>query len=326
MFAVFSLFALFSPLSLFGTSPKVEGGEVSMPFESAELDEDLTNARLRTLSGAKGLLSLSLDGSYAGGSLDNPFSDVRPNYRRGLSGVPVFVFTGMSARLRLNTQQSLFLSSGVMMQQPFHGGLKDAESAGRNVFLSSPSLGWNYFSTFQSLQFGLGVITTFRNSEFDRVVGVIGDLNLSLNFTIPGGVGSNWHWGLSGNINQIFYKANPDGQLSRFAEFSSRLGENLAEVNLQDLRKNQDLLSLLLAPSVEYRFSDRVWFRALYAFLNFDQTRNDRNLLQTPNYASVGISFFPARDIWIFPNVQFVPEDARAERTNVSLIFALNFS
>ena len=83
-----------------------------------------------------------------------------------------------------------------------------------------------------------------------------------------------------------------------------------------------------LYPFAEYLFNDRYSFRTVFGYFEYEALKgtafaSERIVRQTP-YQSMGIGISLTRDIYLYPNIQFVPEDIRSERTNVALSTNIN--
>jgi hypothetical protein len=78
-------------------------------------------------------------------------------------------------------------------------------------------------------------------------------------------------------------------------------------------------------PFVEYVFSDTYQFRTLVGF-EASHYRSDEafTFKQDKVYQSMGIGIVPEKGIWIYPNVQWLPEDIRADKTNVGISATIN--
>jgi hypothetical protein len=85
----------------------------------------------------------------------------------------------------------------------------------------------------------------------------------------------------------------------------------------------RDDYGLGIYPFAEYSFNDKLSFRTVFGYFNFVHYKNEYNnptdLRQSVPYQSMGLGISVTRDIYIYPNVQFVPRDIRADRTNVAL-------
>ena len=132
------------------------------------------------------------------------------------------------------------------------------------------------------------------------------DVNHTLAWDIAG---SGWSPGLNIDFNYTFYK---DG-----AQVEDTL------VMAEDGRTDYQIA---LYPYVEYAFNDKLSFRTVFRFMSYDHYRNDgaSTFMREQYTQSVGLGYAVTRDIYLYPNLQFAPENLRPSLTNVGLSTTLN--
>jgi hypothetical protein len=80
-------------------------------------------------------------------------------------------------------------------------------------------------------------------------------------------------------------------------------------------------------PQAEYKFNDRYSARTVFGYFNWKHLYGDSNktrMLQTYVYQSLGVGIAVARDVFIYPNIQFVPNNIRSDFTNFAMSTTIN--
>lgn len=296
------------------TAPVVGDNRIELPeVEPTEKkNEEITNQRLAADMGAPTKWSMRAILSYSGGSLEDPFGRVRPNYRK-LPGSPILdtmIGGSVGVAYRVDSKSQLRLTTGVSMRTPLHNTADElgdnVRKDGRRIFNVS-GLSGEYNRTFRSgsVMLSPSVGMSMATDEFIvNTVGLIGSVSGSLTsiFEIEG---SNWQPGASVSVYQAFYRDSND--------FDGRGGR----------RENY---GVGLFPFVEYQFNDRYAFRTVFGFFNYTNYRDQGSteFFRDGNYISSGIGITPKKGIWVYPNIQFNPNDTRAELTNVGVSTILN--
>jgi hypothetical protein len=124
-------------------------------------------------------------------------------------------------------------------------------------------------------------------------------------FDIPG---SNWQPGFA---TSIYYSAYSDGP----NEFDT--------IGNDDRR---DDYGIGFYPFVEYAFNDMFSFRTVFRPADFTHMRNDdAGTFERSMYTqSLGLGIAVTRDIYLYPNMQFAPENLQPALTNVGLSTSIN--
>lgn len=296
------------------TAPVVGDNRIELPdVEPQEKkNEEITNQRLAADMGAPTKWSMRAILSYSGGSLEDPFGRVRPNYRK-LPGSPILdtmLGGSVGVAYRVDAKSQLRLTTGVSMRTPLHNTADElgdnVRKDGRRIFNVS-GLSGEYNRTFRSgsVMLSPSVGMSMATDEFIvNTVGLVGSVSGSLTsiFEIDG---SRWQPGATVSVYQSFYRDNN--------VFDGRGGR----------RENY---GVGLFPFVEYQFNDRYAFRTVFGFFNYTNYRDQgpTEFYRDGNYISSGIGITPKKGIWVYPNIQFNPDDTRAELTNVGVSTILN--
>lgn len=285
--------------------------QVAQVTETHDIDTEITNAKLRAESGSKSKWSIKASLGFNGGNLQTPFGPVRPNYAGISSQDNSSSIAGTIAiAYRLNSRDSLRAGTGVLVLTPFQNSLEDLGNArgARKTDVSDPYLefsrsikigGWqNIFNTYYS---------HFTQSAYMEANYVgIWDLSHTALYKLPG---SEWEVGATLDFNYTFFSdgKNPGDSLHN------------PEIGRSDY-------SIGLYPLAEYAFNERYSFRTVFRFATFDHYRSDAaTKFQRQLYTqSVGLGIAVARDVYLYPNMQFAPEHLNPERTNVGLTATVN--
>lgn len=258
-----------------------------------DIDEEITNARMRAESGAKSKYSFRSAFSYSGGSVERPMDRVRPNYRAARNSLTNTRLGGsIAVKYRATDRDNLSAGVGVAIRTPFHNtSLQETQD---RTTVSSPYLGYDRQYKAAGLQMSSSASVYYTtDSESIETNNDRGGIGFSQTAIYSTGVG--WDLGTAVSVGGTIY------------------GDNRADAD-------RTAYYLGIYPFAEYAFSEKVQFRTVFGYMNYVATRAEptRLVTETP-YQSMGLGFVITRDIYLYPNVQFVPTDIRADRTNVAL-------
>ena len=284
-----------------------------------DIDDEITNARMRATLGSKSKWSFKSALGYSGGSIQKPFDGVIPAYRAGGSRETLAAISGtVGINYRLTENDNLGLNTGLTVIDPLHGNIvKPAQDkrygctdcVANRYQVSTPTVSWSRgykaLGAQQITEVDLSYYTD-SDSHDSNDIGAI-----SLNQTVLADLGnSNWQAGVSAMYDQEFYgggiKTTDPDTIAYFERGYSR----------------PDMI-LALYPFAEYQFNDTYSFRTVFGYFEFYHYKNEygnsQKFMQKEPYQSVGVGISITRDIYIYPNFQFTPKDIRADRTNVAL-------
>ncbi|MGZ3768288.1 MAG: hypothetical protein ACXVCP_12680 [Bdellovibrio sp.] len=288
-----------------------------------DIDDEITNARLRATLGSKSKWSFKSALAYNGGSLEKPFDRIRPNYRASAAAESLTNLAGtIGINYRLTDRDNLSLSTGVSMRNPFHDETGRSEfedprksKKGKNVdryYVSNPSLDWSRAYKASGLQM-ISEAGYTQVTDPDAIANTAALGSISLGQTVLADFGtSNWSGGLSFSFYYSLYSAD-----------TPQLGVQNGWY--------QDDYGYGIYPFAEYTFSDKYSFRTVFGYFEAVHYKDGQAgalpagqvQSQTP-YQSMGIGISVTRDIYLYPNIQFTPLDVRADRTNVALSTNIN--
>ncbi len=287
------------------TTEKTTGSETSMKIEDAKeknkvdgnIDEEITNARMRAETGSKSKLSVSLTANYLGGSIKEPFAENRANPTNEPTPEKVRMSGDLGLRYRQTKNLSFTAGGGYSVVRPFHGMDKSE--------LSTPSVGANYASKIGPTQNSSDVSLSYATEEDALEIGS----------TVGVGVGHT----VLGNVGQTALTLG----LSLAADYTE-FDKKTDTATLTDGRSGpamafQQNYQLAAYPFLEYAFSDRFQFRTVTRPWIFSHRRaaSGWEFNKRPWTQSMGLGIVVTRDIYIYPNFQFVVEDLRRADYNI---------
>lgn len=286
-----------------------------------DIDDEITNARLRAQLGSKSRWSFKSALGYSGGSIEKPFDALRPAYRAGGSRETLTSIDGtVGINYRLTERDNLGLNTGISIADPFHGDItkpaKDPRASDETIArytIATPTFSWSRgykaFGVQNVSEVDVSYYTDTDSSDTNSKGAI------SLNQTVLADFGkSNWSGGLSFMYDQEFY----GGDIKN---------DELVPYYAAGKYSRVDMI-LAIYPFAEYSFNDTYSFRTVFGYFEFyknkDEFGNRTDFYQKEPYQSMGIGISVTRDIYLYPNVQFTPKDIRADRTNVALSTNIN--
>ncbi len=289
--------------------------EIQAPSTAAtksvdEADEAITNRLLRASSGSLSRWSGNFNINYNGGSVGKPLAAQRPNINEGADSLTLqYMNANVGFRYRLNALNSLTVATGVFMTTPFNTtiktndpDLKDEFKKTRGVLTANdPNLIYTNLMNFNGYQFVNTITPTLITNSQQRHQGyrASGDVSVTMMKVVNK---SNLSLGLA--LEWTGYA------------FDKTIG------NSQKLATNV----WQSYPIAEYIINDWLNLRTLVGWPVYQQTREMKpnNYTQRIMYQSFGTGISVTRDIFLYPNIQFIPADIRADRTNIGLSAYIN--
>lgn len=296
---------------------KVTPNQVAKKAGEADVDEVITNRKLRAETGAKSKYSFSTTLGYSGGTVNNPGSAVRPNIS---STVYVPANASLSGTLgmkyKISSLQSISADVGITSYTPFHSGQE--KSLKDRTTIADPSLTYQVVYQAAGIQnvsaLSLGYTT---NKKYRETVGQVAGISFGQTAIYDFG-GSVWSVGLAGELGYTAFDKD----------------RNIATVDEDDngvktpstLGKQQGDYSIALYPFAEVNISESLNFRTVFRPWVFEHNRSSNfgEISRATYTQSVGLGISVTRDIYLYPNVQFAPLNLKADRTNVGLSLNLN--
>jgi hypothetical protein len=300
------LFAISVGLPILGEEPasssiKIDNFSVTKNTTAGgDVDELITNNKLRAESGSKSKFSLATAFSYDGGSLEKPLEAQRPNIQGVAGTTDVADINGqINAKYNMTPRDSLLLGGGLRWISPLQGGKRPADYDGQLFDAFDPNLLYQRIYKFSGIQsyYQVGPTVYTRSDVVKK--GFVANASIS-------------------NVNA--YEVGKTG-LTLGLETQFQYGYFNPGV-----KPHQADYVMFLYPYLEFSFTDKVNFRTVSFLLEYEHSRGTPNStwLKGKVLQSVGIGISVTRDIFLYPNVQFIPDDIRAGNTNVGLAANVN--
>jgi len=286
------------------TTTKLEDVTPNAPIKKegeASVDEVITNRKLRAETGSKNLYSFSAALGYNGGTVNNPMSDVRPNISSAVFDPAQPAMSGtIGGKYKISELQTLSVDVGLLIRKPFH---TDATKNFRErTTVSNPSMTYQVVYQAAGIQNVTQVYGVWTTDEAYRAIGDVGTIGFGQTAIYDFG-GSKFSAGLALDASYTMFDNND-----------------------QALRAGQADYQFGFYPFAELVLNDSLNLRTVFRPFTFQHVRSEPfgNIVRNVNTQSFGLGISVTRDIYLYPNIQFVLEDIRAERTNVALSANIN--
>lgn len=284
-----------SSTSVMTTDQAVKGND------RKDTDEEITNAKMRASTGSKSKYSIQSAIGYSAGSIEKPFAKERPRLSAGAATELSTVVSGdISMKYRMNDHNNLNVGTGI--------GLTTPGFTGQRSQVSTPYVSVSNVGKMGQIQSVLSATGSYFSTKAQRDDAKL-DFNIALEHTMILSVGK------SGLDLGFDYSAD-----NNFYQDSNTVGD------IKDGPSEREDLTLAGYPFMEYAFTDKVSFRTVYRGLMFLHLRGENfgQYRQADPTQSMGIGFAVTRDIYLYPNVQWVWGDIRSDKTNIALSTNIN--
>lgn len=285
--------------------------------EEGDQDDLITNAKMRAEAGSKSKFSISSALAYNGGTIEKPFAAKRPNIK-GAAATPTYTNLAgtISGKWNISKVDSLFLGLGLRMLAPFESSVPN--NAGQRYQASEPNLTYQRLAKIYGVQAVFQFGGTMYTAKEVRADGSLGELAFSPTLAYDFG-GSAFTIGVSLYGAYRFFDKETSEVISSEKDEDGSMIYYLAG-------SSQDDYSLAYYPFMEYQLNSIFNLRTLVGF-GYDHARVEDNAFaykKNKVYQSVGIGISITRDIFLYPNIQFLPDNIRSDLTNVALSASVN--
>jgi len=275
-----------------------------------EADKILTNRRLRAATGSLSRISIMTSLGYAAGSIERPLDAIRPNITGSNTNGTTLqsLGGGVAAKLRLNKTNALTFGAGLRMWAPFQTTNSGRTAGERQKFDENQG----------KIDFndpGVSYMRIFRAFNAQNYISIGQTLFTDTGLRQAGYVSTT---GISHSIAKEFGRAT--------FGLSSGVSVNYFDNNDPALASVQTAYNFGFYPFFEYTISDTFQVRTLLGFISeHDRSQdNPTTFRRRTVYQSVGLGISLTRDIYLYPNLQFLPGEIRADKTNLALSTNIN--
>lgn len=266
-----------------------------------EADQVITNRRLRAQSGSLSKWSGNFAYNYNAGSIEKPLAAQRPNISSGANNLTLQNMTlNMGIRYRFSTLNSITFAAGAFMTAPFNSSIKTNNPGLKKRFYSTrqkltvndPNIIYTNLANFYGFQIVTQLTPTLTTNSQQRDAGYTG--NFDWTSTIMKEIGKTG-LSLGGALEYTRYF---------FDKTDKTLGANYLQIY----------------PVAEYVINDTYNLRTVLGY-QWEQLRNtpNDNYHKLAVFQSVGLGITVTRNIFLYPNIQFLPSQMKQELTNVGL-------
>lgn len=319
--SVAALLVVFAAGSVHAADPNVntEQPSTSTPHSSEApaangVDDLITNNNLRALSGSTSVWSIATTFNYNGGTVNEPFSENRPNISDASGNTIKADLDGsINVKYNINDRNSLLLGFGIRWIAPLAAD-GPTDYNGTRFDAMNPSLAYQYIYKWWGIQSVVQAGLT-KWTQADQTA-----------------IGSNYNFGIDQeNVYEIgktgiSIGASVAAQYQWFNKSGAYGSPSDPNNYIPDLSAVQSVYELTFSPYLEYQITDKINFRTLVSLWNYEHYANTGSMhfVHDKVYQSIGFGFSITRDIFLYPNVQFIPDNIAANDTNVGLSATIN--
>lgn len=282
-------------------APKVE--------KSDKADQVITNRRFRAQNGSLSKFSMNSNLNYDGGSLENPLAADRPNLSNAGDTTSIAGLRGtITGSYRINSLNRVNIGTGLQMLAPFNDSIDTDDPRAEREFdenrgdldISNPVASYTHMNNFFGVQTILSAGVRQYTASNLTDVGYQNDVNASINTMYNVGK-TGFSFGALVVYNKYFF--NKDDE-----EYQSV--------------QNDVVWGVL--PQAEYIINDTFNLRTIVRSNWYQNTVADSEFEQRPVTQSVGLGISINRDVFLYPNLQFVYRNLQAENTNIGISANIN--
>lgn len=267
--------------------------------QKKDIDEEITNAKLRAATGSKKTISMASSFNYYGGALTSPMSTERPQLNDGQASADPAKLSGQIAvKWRATDHDNLSLGFGLDFTPSYVSNRATGEKEPARTNASTPYLSYARVFKAGGLQ-NVFDATVYKYTAKEDVDGAKLNSEVALSHTMMGSVLTPaLELGLASYVAQeIYSESQPKGTL----------------------------YTVQLAPILEYAFNDTVSFRTVYRALTMTSANSNRDAYRVADTTqSMGVGFAVTRDIYLYPNMQWKWKTISADQTTVGMSANIN--
>lgn len=307
---IFKILLLTVPMLAFAENTSNTKVELPKTKKSDEADQLITNRMLRASTGSLSNWSINSAFSYSGGSLSNPLDAERPNLNAAGDIPAIQGITGdVSISYRLSTKDRLNLGIGLQMLAPFHSSIETNSPKIQSQFdqnqgeldLNNPTLTYSRIGNINGMQSVLSISAT------RYTVGNLTDDGFNSKVSAA--------WNTMYEFKKTGFSAGVYFLVGRF----------INDDDVSASSRNRQLHSeYAILPQFEYVINDTFNLRTISRAWWYQSDEVSRDFRKLAFTQSVGLGISVTRDLFLYPNIQFKPNDMRADATNIGINANIN--
>lgn len=276
----------------------IETKESQNKAPGKDIDEEITNTRMRAEAGSKSRYSIAAQLAYLGGSFEKPIDKERPNITNAAGRTDAALLGGqISGKYSFDSARSLLLGAGVRWISPLQGSAMPESYHGSKVDADNPFMIYQYLYKWSGIQSAFQVQPIMITKSNLRKVGSVATLSV--------------------NQNNVYEVGRTGLSLGLYLQLDGTVFDK------DDDRYHADQADYLVNfdPYLEYQITDKLNFRTVTNLWHYTHYRSlpAHTYKFDKVYQSVGLGYAMNRDLFFYPNIQFLPDDIRNDRTNIAL-------
>ena len=276
------------------------------------VDQVITNRMLRAQTGSLSKWSVTTAIGYSAGSVAKPFDPIRPNITASNQNSTSLQNLGGSVgvKYRSSEMSSVTVNGGIRMLTPFQSSYSTTDPQAQKSFdenhgrfdFNNPAFAYGYIFSGLGGQNFFSIQQTLTTDTGLRQLGYLTNMSVyhAYVYDIPEArVSLTWRW----NLTYYYF-------------------DKVATVD----PAKQTIYQVGFNPAVDFNLNDRFNLRTEWSFA-YEHTRERSSALSfraNRIAQTVGLGISLSRDVMLYPNVQFLPDDIRADRTNVGISTNIN--
>jgi hypothetical protein len=302
-------------------TPPADGAKVESAVKNLDavpatngVDDLITNNNLRAYSGSKSRWSIASQFNYNGGTISSPLSQDRPDIANASATTTKADLDGsISAKYNIDTRSSILAGIGVRWIAPL-------SPKGPSNYDGSTLDAMNPYVTYQFIYKWLGIQSVIQAQAMQWTQSDQTALGYAQQFNIDQ---ENMY---EIGATRLSIGASVAVQYQTFNK-SGSYGDPNSDNYIPVLAEVQSQYLFTIAPELEYQLTEKINLRTLVSLLTYEHYVSNSHLLSFEHdtiYQSIGVGFAVTRDIFLYPNIQFLPGQLQAAMTNVGLTATIN--
>jgi hypothetical protein len=287
--------------------------------KSDEADNIITNRRIRASTGSLSKWSFNSSWNYNAGSVERPFDATRPNITAASDVALLQNLSGdVGVNYRLNQKDRLSLKTGLQMAAPFHSSIETNDAGVREEFEKNQG---NLDVQYPAVSY----------SRIFKVKGVQNVLSAGAGLYTQGALTDRgYQYFFNSSLNTMYDMGKTGASAGLLFTYDRNFFDRDTAINARgvqvSLLEGQAEQVLGIYPQAEYEINETFNLRTILRAWVYEDRRSRKfgDFIQRELTQSVGLGISVTRDIFLYPNIQFAPNNLRADKTNVGLSANIN--